>query len=157
MNVPKNVPLRLTNQLLRATKFEIWSGGQKIESGNTKADLWVEQENLEEQEDSIKMTVRVFDDNKSLIHQYIKERFYFDVAYATNDRILVGIIPQESNIRNSNSYDGFVNFAPFLTRDNFTFDQDMPFCCSLFFDDNDKLIKVTYSNGMNKTLLEFTK
>lgn len=156
MNLPINVPLQIPNQLLRAKKFEIWSGGKKIESGITETDLWVEQEYPEQLIDGIKMTVRVFDNSRSLIYKYIKERFYFDVAYATNDRILVGIIPQTSNVLNSKSYDGFIYFAQFTTRKEYHFDNDMPFCCSLFFDETNELIKVTYSNGINKTLIEFT-
>lgn len=156
MNLTLNTPLRIPNQLLKSTEFSIWSGGKLIESGKTEADLWVEQESTESINDGIKMTIRVFDSSKSIIYGYIKERFYFDVAYATNDRILVGIIPIESNIHDSNSFNGFINFAPFKTRPNYNFDIDMPFCCSLFFDNEDELIKVTYSNGMNKTLIEFT-
>jgi hypothetical protein len=156
MNITQNIPLQIPNQVLKATVFSIWSGGKLIESGKTEADLWVEQESTEDLNNGIKMTVRVFDLSKSIIHRFIKERFYFDVAYATNDRILVGIIPIISNIKDSNSYSGYINFAPFNTRQDYHFDNDMPFCCSLFFNTNDDLIKVTYSNGMNKTLIEFT-
>lgn len=155
MNIQKGTPLRLPNQLLQAKKFEIWTSGKIIESGNGIFQLWVEQENPSTIDKGIKMTVRAYD-HEDTIRKYIKERFYFDVAYATSDRIIVGIIPQQSNIKNDSSYSGFVNFAPFLTRDFYNFEQTEPFCCSLFFDNNEQLTKISYSNGMNNTLIIFS-
>lgn len=157
MNLPKNEPLSVPNQLLESNKYEIWSNGQMINGGETNAQLWVEQENPEFPNNGIKMTIRIFDDSKAVIHKYIKERFYFDVAFAIKDRIIVAILPQESNIKNNNSYSTFMNFAPFSTRDYYFFENEIPYACSLFYDENDKLIKVTYTNGMNNTFIEFTK
>lgn len=156
MELPKNVPLSVPNQLLEAKKFEIWSKGQKIESGETNAQLWVEHEELEKPNDGLKMTVRIFDNSKLTIRKYIKERFYFDVAFAIKDRLIVAILPNTSNIKDNNSYNAFTNFAPFKTRENYVFENEMPYACSLFYNEKDELIKVTYSNGMNDTLIEFT-
>ncbi|MFT6922194.1 MAG: hypothetical protein ACJA1C_001196 [Crocinitomicaceae bacterium] len=155
INVTKGVPIRVPNQLLKASRFEIWSKGQLVDSGSIAADLWVEHLYPDMSTDGLQITVRIKDNNKDRIYKYILERFYFDVAYANDDRILVGIIPQESNIINSSSYDGFIEFAPFFTRESFSFENEMPFCCSLFFNDQSGLRKVTYSNGMNNTLIEF--
>lgn len=154
-NLEKGTPLQVPNQLLKASRFEIWSSGKMLDSGAVIADLWVEHLYPEMSTESLQITVRVKDDNKSRIYKYIRERFFFDVAYATDDRILVGIIPRESNIKNSSSYNGYIEFAPFYTRDSYEFPNETPFCCSLFYDDKSELIKVTYSNGMNNTLIEF--
>jgi len=154
-NVTKGVPLKIPNQLLRASRFEIWSSGKLIESGQVVADLWVEHLYPQMETEGLQITVRVKDENKEKIYAYINERFFFDVAYANEDRILVGIIAKESNIKNSRSYSGFINFAPFFTRETCFFNEKTPFCCSLFFSDDNELIKVTYSNGINNTLIEF--
>ena len=156
MNLPKLTPLRIPNQRFYSDKFEVWSGGQKIDEGSESLELWVEQISTESLDKSLQITVRKLDRTEGNIHKHIQERFYLDVAYATNDRIMVCTIPNESNIEQNDSYDGFINFAPFKTRNYYEFEKNEPYCCSLFFDDNDKLIKVSYSNGMNKTLIECT-
>lgn len=157
MEILKNMPLKIPNQLLMANKFEIWSKGKKVKFGDTKAQLWAEHENPQNPNDGIKMTVRIMDASSTIIYKYIKERFYFDVAFASKDRLVIAIIPEESNIVNSDTYDAFVNFAPFITRDYYNFENEMPFACSLFYDEHDNLEKVNYSNGMNSTLIVFTK
>lgn len=156
MNIPLMTPLRIPNQLFFAKKFEVWSNGQKIDEGNESLELWVEQKSTETLEDSLQITVRKRDRTKGDIHKYINERFYLDVAYALNDRVLVCIIPETSNISNYNTFDTFISFAPFITRKHCDFKTKEPFCCSLFYDDNNELIKVSYSNGINKTLIECT-
>lgn len=156
MNRPLMTPLRVPNQLFYAKKFEVWSNGQIIDAGFENLELWVEQISTESLDKSLQITVRKRDKTKGNIHKYIKERFYLDVAYALNDRVLVCIIPETSNIINYNSFDTFVNLAPFKTREYYEFEPDVPYCCSLFFDDNNELIKVSYSNGINRTLIECT-
>ena len=156
-NVPQGVPLTMPNQLLHATRFEIWSGGKMIESGAINADLWVEHLWPEMATEGFQITVRVKDENQEKIYGYIHERFFLDIAFANHDRIIIGIIPNESNIENSSSFEGFLNFAPFFTREKYVFDEMHPFCCSLFFSQENDLIKVSYSNGMNNTLIEFYK
>jgi hypothetical protein len=155
LNINKEVPLRLPNQLLNATRFEIWSKGQKIDSGTINADLWVEHLYPNERTEGLQITVRIKDQNKDRIYKYIQERFFLDVAYAIDDRILVAIIPEESNIVDNNSFNAFVEFAPFYTRKSCVFNDKTPYCCSLFLDENLELMKVTYSNAMNNTLIEF--
>jgi len=156
MNLSLMTPLRVPNQLLYAKKFEVWSNGQKIDEVFEDLQLWVEQIQTESLDHGLQITVRKRDRTQGEIHKYIKERFYLDVAYATNDRILVCTIPENSNIRNYNSFDAFVNFAPFKTREYYEFDSNEPYCCSLFFGDNNKLIKVSYSNGISRNLIECT-
>jgi hypothetical protein len=156
-NVTKGIPLKVPNQLLHASRFEIWSGGKLIDSGEVVADLWVEHLYPQMETEGLQITVRVKDLNKDRIYKFINERFFFDVAYATEDRLIVGIIPKESNIDSSTSYSGYINFAPFFTRESYVFNEKTPFCCSLFFSEDDELSKVTYSNGLNNTLIEFYK
>lgn len=156
MDLPKNVPLSVPDQLLVASKFEIWSKGQKIESGATITQLLVEHEDVEKQNDGIKISIDVSDNSKLTIHKYIKEKFYFDVAFAIKDRLIIALLPYNSNVKNNNSYNAFINFAPFKTRENYIFENEMPYACSLFYNENDKLIRVTCSNGLNDTLIEFT-
>jgi hypothetical protein len=157
LNIEKERPLRLPNQLLNATRYEIWSFGKLIESGSTKSDLWVEHLYPQMETEAFQITVRVKDESAYTIYNYIHERFFLDVAYALNDRIIVAIIPNSSNIVNSSSFSGFINFAPFFTREYCEFSDLTPFCCSLFYSGIDELEKVTYSNGMNSTLIEFYK
>lgn len=156
MNLPQLEPLRIPNQFLLAKKFEVWSKGQKIDEEFENLELWVEQISTEHIDKSLQITVRKSDRTKGKIHKYIQERFYLDVAFATKDRIMVCMIPETSNIHNNNSFDTFLNFAPFKTRRHYEFKSDEPYCCSLFFDDNNELIKVTYSNGISQTLIECT-
>jgi hypothetical protein len=155
LNIEKERPLRLPNQLLNATRYEIWSRGTLIESGNTIADLWVEHLYPQMKTEEFQITVRVKDESANQIYNYIHERFFLDVAYALDDRILVAIIPKSSNIENSSSFNGLINFAPFYTREYCEFSALTPFCCSLYYSVSNELEKVTYSNGMNNTLIEF--
>lgn len=156
MDLPKNVPLSVPDQLLTASKFEIWSKGQKIESGETKAQLLIEHLDVESQNNGIKMSVEISDKSELTIHKYIKRIFYFDVAFAIKDRLIIAILPYNSNIVNNNSYDMFMNFAPFKTRENYVYENEMPYACSLFYNENDELTKITYSNAVNDTLIEFS-
>jgi hypothetical protein len=143
------------NQLLKASKFEIWSKGKIIDSGIVNADLWVEHLYPEMDTEGFQITIRVKDDNKNRIYNYIEERFFLDVAINLNDRIAIAIIPQNSNIVNNSSYNFFVDAASYFTRDNFEFPQKIPYCCSLFFDEEFELVKVSYTNAINNTLIEF--
>jgi hypothetical protein len=156
MNLPMEKPLRVPNQLLYAKKFEVWTNGQKIDEVYEDLQLWVEQIHTESLDHGLQITVRKRDKTIGAIHKYIKERFYLDVAYALEDRILVCTIPENCNIKNYNTFDSFVNFAPFKTREFYEFENNEPYCCSLFFDDNNELIKVSYSNGINRNLIECT-
>jgi hypothetical protein len=156
MNLNLLTPLRVPNQLFYSKKFEIWSNGKQIEEVCEDLELWVEQIRPESKNQGLQITIRKRDRTKGEIHKYIKERFYLDVAYAINDRILVCTIPEKSNIKNYNSFETFINFAPFYTCEYYEFDNNEPYCCSLFFNDNNELIKVSYSNGINKNLIECT-
>lgn len=156
MNLPLMKPLSVPNQLFLAEKFEIWSNGKMINEEFEDLQLWVEQIKTGTLDKPFQITVRKRDKTRGKIHDYIKERFYLDVAYALNDRVLVCIIPETSNINGYTSFDAFVNFAPFKTREHYDFDVLEPYCCSLFYDDNNKIIKVSYSNGVGKILIECT-
>jgi hypothetical protein len=151
MDLPTSTPLRIPNQLFKAEKFEVWSKGQKIDEGSESLELWVEQISTESLDKSLQITIRKSDRTVGNIHKHIYQRFYLDVAYALQDRIVVCIIPENSNITKNDTYSGFVSFAPFKTRAYYEFEKLEPFCCSLFYDENDKLCKVTYSNAMNRT------
>lgn len=151
MDVKKFTPLRIPNQRLYANNFEVWSSGEIIDKDNEELELWVEQMSTKNLDKAIQITVRRRDKTVGKIHKYIKERFYLDVAFATDDRILVCIIPDKSNVKDSNSFDAFVAFTPFKTRKYYNFSTREPYCCSLFFDDNDKLYKITYSNNIDST------
>ena len=151
MEIKQFTPLRIPNQRLLANNFEVWSNGEIIDKGDEELELWVEQMNTENLDKAIQITVRKRDKTVGKIHKYIKERFYLDVAFATNDRILVCIIPNDSNVKDYNSFESFVAFAPLKTRKYYNFISKEPYCCSLFFDDNDKLYKISYSNNIDKT------
>jgi hypothetical protein len=156
LNLPLMTPLRIQNQLFYAKKFEVWSNSKKIYEFFEDLQLWIEQIQIESLDHGLQITVRKKDKTKGQIHKYIKERFYLDVAYALKDRILVCTIPETSNIKDNNSFVAFVNFAPFKTRKYYEFESNEPYCCSLFFDGNSELIKVSYSNGVSKNLIECT-
>jgi hypothetical protein len=157
-NIPNGVAINIPTILFRPNKMEIWSKGELIESGEVTgfAELWAEVIENNTGLERFQITVRIRGAIKEKIYNYIDQRFYLDTAYAIDDRIIVAIIPKTSNIKENTSYLAFINTAPYYTREQFNFDVNIPFCCSLFLDDNNEPFKVSYSNALNQTLIEFT-
>ena len=157
-NIPKGVAINIPTILFRPEKVEIWSKGKLIDAGEVSglAELWVEVLESKIGLERFQLTIRVRGEVKQSVYTYIDQRFYLDTAYAIDDRIIVAIISETSNIEDNPAYTTFINSAPYYTREHFDFDERLPFCCSLFLDDNNEPVKVSYSNAINRTLIEFT-
>lgn len=157
-NIPKGLALNIPTILFKPKKMEIWSNGELIDSDEVEglAELWAEVIENNTGLERFQITVRMRGANKQKVYKYIEQRFYLDTAYAIEDRIIVAIIPKISNISANSSFTTFINSAPYFTREQFNFEAKIPFCCSLFLDDNNEPFKVSYSNAVNQTLIEFT-
>lgn len=133
-----------------SNRYEVWSGGRMISSDMTHTIISFECMSVETpSEDAIKISL-----STSLSINILDRTLYFDVAYTNNDRILLAIIPQSSNCQGDNSFDSFINFAPFFTRNSKNFKNNEPHACSLFLV-NGTPEKITFSIASSKVLIEF--
>ena len=148
------ISIPLPNQLLNSTRYEVWKGNEKIFEDTDQISLWVENINSSSKPGGFQMTVRSMEENTK-IYNHIQERFYFDLAFKANDRIVVCIIPQSSNIDTFDIYDKFKKDVSLTSRESYVFTNEIPFSCSLFYNNEQKLYKVRYTNGVSKTDIDF--
>lgn len=142
--------VRLPQFNFTSNRYEIWSGGKMVSSAKTTTVLSF----IGMKDDTPKMNnIEVFV-LSTLSDDIIDSKLNFDVAYTNNDRILLAVIPQNSNCKGDNGFDSFVKFAPFYTRDTKNFKANEPHACSLFFV-NGNPNKITFSIAASKLLIEF--
>ncbi len=142
--------VNIGNETLISTRFEIWSNGQLIESQKVRSIITFETITTKSpSENSILVAI-----NSAVDQKYLAKNFSFDVAYTNGDRILLGIIANQSNYHTTNTYAVFVGSAPFYTRPFKEFAFNEPFAGSIYLI-NDYPAKITFSTLGTKCLIEF--
>ena len=136
----------------KPSKFEVWSGGKLIDSGQFSGLIKCEQKGLK----SRNIVVSIL---KSVEEIEIDHILDFDLSYTSGDRIYLATVPKRSNISDYPSFQSFVSNVPLgfniITRQEKEFRENEPYVCSIFTMNNN-VVKVSFSFGINPRLLEFT-
>lgn len=127
------------------TRFEIWKGGKMIKNGSVESVLYT----TVQQYDNEEYMVVNFDEIN--LANEISSELFFDIFITAADRLQMLTIPNVTNSENIALNMFKMTIGP--TRDFKNFNSQEPFCCNLFFKDN-QLNKITFSFSNPEKLLE---
>ena len=133
-------------------KHEIWFNGNFQESVEESSKISFKMLINEAVNDSIEVCF-----SKNITEDVIANQTLFDICFTMSDRLVVAIIAEESNVpSDNNSYNVFINFATFMTRDYKEFKVNEPYACSIFFLNNEPE-KISFNVALSKTIITFFK
>jgi len=130
-------------------RFEVWQGGQMINSGDLKTTINFETLSQRPSIACIRVSLSTL-----LLETILAHSFYFDISFTSNDRIFAAIVPDKSNCENYNSYAAFKSTALGITRPSKTFEFNEPYVCSIFTINNIPN-KITFGLPIAQSLIEF--
>jgi hypothetical protein len=138
--------LQMQDFNFQPTRYEIWVGGQMVNSGkmNSQIKATVIKQN------SVELVEIAFIDNN--LNNELATKNIFDKYVTATDRLQLITIPEETNSENI----GIMMFKMTIgaTRANKDFSRNEPFCCNLFLQEG-VLAKVTFSFSNPEKLIEF--
>lgn len=139
--------LDIQNFSFRASRFEIWKGGQKINHGETTGVL------VAKKTDTLTGTkASILFDDQSLFSELSQEN-EFDIFITSTDRLQLVKVPSSGN---GDGNMGIMMFKMNIgeTRGNTDFKSNEPYCCNLFLQEG-QISKVTFSFSSPDKLIEF--
>ena len=138
--------LQKQNFTFQPLRYEIWVKGKMVKNGHTSSMI---KANVVMQNSSELVEVLFSDEN---LNDELASRNIFDKLITANDRLQLVVIPQESNSENM----GIMMFKMIIgaTRKNKHFNNNQPYCCNLFLQNN-TLTKITFSFSNQEKLIEF--
>lgn len=135
-----------------SSRYEIWSGGKLIKSGNANTSILINTLSDENpKQDGVEITV-----NSLISSELLASKVFFDVCYTSLDRVRYAIIPNSSNCQGDVGYDSFLAYSPIRTREYKCFNKNEPYAAGLFLI-NGVLDKITFSVSLSRVLIEFYK
>lgn len=131
----------------QATRFEIWQDGEMIKNGrSTNRIIATVQQQLNQSE-----VVSLSISDASLLNELALVTS-FDKVFTLQDRIILVTIPEPNKSDNVGIMS--LRTTSGVTRPGKRFDNNEPFCCSLFLT-NKEISKVTFSFSNPEKLIEF--
>jgi hypothetical protein len=145
---------RIDPFVFKSNRFEIWKNGGLVKSQELSNHISIST-SLSSKNDFRLMNIKFLTQNHLI--EYIKSDLCFDCSYYGTDRMIGATIPSVSNNDKIESYSIFKSLAIIITgftRGEKNFEPNEPYACSLFLID-DLPAKLTFSNGLMETLIEF--
>ncbi len=138
--------LQKQNFSFQPKRYEIWVGGQMVNSGQTNSQIKA----TVIKQDSNELVEVAFSDNK--LNNELATKSIFDRYVTATDRLQLIVIPEETNSENM----AIMLFKMTIgaTRAYKDFNRNEPFCCNLFLQDG-VIAKVTFSFSNPEKLIEF--
>lgn len=129
------------------SRYEIWKGGQLIESGKTNAPIIAKV--LREEGKEI-VGVMYVDPN---VNNQIAQQQFYDEFITSNDRLMLLTVPQQTNAENNMAIQMF-KMTIGATRNFKNFNPNEAYCCNLYTV-NGSIEKMTFSFSNPEKLIEF--
>lgn len=135
-----------------SSRYEIWSGGKLIKSGNANTSILINTLSDENPKlNGVEITV-----NSLISNEILASKVFFDIGYTSLDRIRYAIIPNSSNCQGDVGFDSFLAYSGIRTREHKDFNKNEPYAAGLFLI-NGVLDKITFSVSLSRVLIEFYK